>query len=113
MISGVLVELEAPSEAAGRWSVDAVDLNADGMGLVLPNALAPGTEVLLSFRLDETCEFTRVPAIVLHQEQVAGTGGVHFGAWNAADRLRLLEWLVDFYEKNAGVARGGRQRPLH
>ena len=96
--AGVLVEIEAPTIADKPWVVDAVDVNADGMGLVLPRRLAPGTEVFLSFRLDPACEFSRVPAVVLHREPQAGGGGVRFGAWSDADRLRLLEHLVRIYE---------------
>lgn len=98
LISGTLVEVDAPTVSDKPWVVDAVDVNADGMGLVLPRALRPGTDVLLTFRLDESCVFSRVPAVVLHREPQAGGGGVRFRAWPDADRLRLLEHLVRFYE---------------
>lgn len=92
-ISGVLVEIEGPDLSRQVWVADGLDLNADGMGLVLPPALPIATEVLLTFRLDEAHEFSRVPAIVHHREPLAGNGGVRFGAWSDADRLRLLEHL--------------------
>lgn len=92
-LSGVLVEIEGPDLSQQVWVADALDLNADGMGLVLPPALPIATPVLLTFRLDEAHEFSRVPAVVKHREPLAGNGGVHFGAWSDADRLRLLEHL--------------------
>ncbi len=97
---GVLVEIEAPSLGDKPWVVDAIDINADGMGLVLPVGIAPGTEVRLSFRLGPDCELSRVPAVLLHQEPQAGGGGVRFTAWSDVDRLRLLEHLVRVYERS-------------
>lgn len=92
-LSGVLVEIEGPDLSQQVWVADALDLNADGMGLVLPPALPISTPVLLTFRLDEVHEFSRVPAVVHHREPLAGNGGVRFGDWSDADRLRLLEHL--------------------
>ncbi|MGE5234599.1 MAG: PilZ domain-containing protein [Acidobacteriota bacterium] len=110
-IAGVLVEIEVPTLSDKPWVVDAVDINADGMGLVLPHGLEPGTHVLLSFRLDSTCEFSRVPAVLLHQEPQAGGGGVRFGAWSDADRLRLLEHLVRIYEGTRRRTAKAARRP--
>ena len=100
-ISGVLIKIEALDLSDKPWLVDAMDVNADGLGLVLPRALTPGTEVLLSFRLDESAVFERVPAVVLHREPQAGGGGVRFRTWSDIDRLRLLEYLVGAYEAGA------------
>jgi hypothetical protein len=96
MIPGVLVAVDAPALAAQPWVVDAVDINADGMGLVLPPEIVAGTEVFLTFRLDADTELARVPATVVHQE--SQVGGVIFDAWSPAERLALLEHLVRFYE---------------
>jgi len=95
-IVGVLVAIDAPGIAEKPWVVDAVDINADGMGLVLPRDLQAGSQVQLSFQLDEAASFARVPAEVMHRE--GPTGGVRFLSWEAGERLKLLEYLVRFYE---------------
>ncbi len=95
-IAGVLVAIDAPGIAEKPWVVDAVDINADGMGLVLPRDLQAGSHVQLSFQLDEAASFARVPAVVLHRE--GPTGGVRFLSWDSGERLKLLEYLVRFYE---------------
>ena len=96
-IHGVLVAVDAPSLADKPWVVDGIDISANGMGLVLPPEIAEGTEVLLSFKLEDGLELSRVPAEVRHQ--MSATGGVSFHAWASGDRLRLLEYLVAWYEK--------------
>ena len=95
-IHGVLVALDAPQLADHPWVVDAIDINANGMGLVLPPEMEEGTEVLLSFKLEETIEFSRLPAVVRHQ--ISATGGVNFLPWPSAERLKLLEFLIAWYE---------------
>jgi hypothetical protein len=96
-IHGVLVAIDAPDLSDEPWVVDAVDINAGGMGLVLPDVLDPGAVVELSFRLEEGVEFSRVPGVVLHREGISG--GVGFREWGDSDRLRLLEYLVRVYEQ--------------
>jgi len=98
-IHGVLVAIDAPEVADQPWVVDAIDINSQGLGLVLPPELPEGTEVLLSFRLDEGYEFSRMPATVLHR--IGVSGGVRFGDWGHAERLELLEYLVSRYEGEA------------
>ena len=95
-IHGLLVAIDAPKVATKPWVVDAIDINANGLGLVLPPEIPEGTEVFLSFKLGEISEFSRVPATVLHQ--MGTSGGVRFGTWPDEDRLRLLEYLVYLYE---------------
>jgi hypothetical protein len=97
-VPGMLVEIEAPGISDQPWVVAAVDLSAEGMGLVLPDALAPGTPVLLTFQLGGGCNLARVPATVLHRQPQAGGGGVTFDRWPPEDRLCLLEFLVRWYE---------------
>ena len=96
-IHGVLVAIDAPQLAEQPWVVDAIDINANGMGLVLPPEMEEGTEVMLSFKLDDSIEFSRVPAAVRHQ--VSATGGVAFLPWPSPERLKLLEFLVAWYER--------------
>ncbi|MEM7582414.1 MAG: PilZ domain-containing protein [Acidobacteriota bacterium] len=92
---GLLVAIDAPSVASEPWVVDAIDISSRGLGLVLPPELLAGTEVLLSFRLDDH-ELSRLPATVQYNKGVSG--GVRFDAWPLEDRAKLLEYLVRFYE---------------
>lgn len=94
-IHGHFVAIDAPDVSSEPWVVDAIDLNSSGLGLVLPPELLEGTEVLLSFQLGDE-DFSRLPATVQHQTGMAG--GLRFGAWPAAERLKLLEYLVPIYE---------------
>lgn len=98
-IPRVLVAIDAPQLADHPWVVDAIDISSTGMGLVLPEELTEGNRVFLSFSLDERTEFSRVPAIVRHQMRVF-SGGVSFEAWPSAERLKLLEFLVTWYERD-------------
>lgn len=98
-IGGVLVAIDAPDVADQPWVVEAIDINAGGMGLVLPPELAEDTRVTLSFQLDKSTAFSQVPAIVRHRDAV--NAGVHFEPWPLADRSVLLEFLVEAYESEA------------
>jgi hypothetical protein len=110
-VTGMLVAIEAPELGDHRWVVDAVDLSSDGMGLVLPDDIAPNSSVLLTFRLSDGCDLARVPATVLHREPQTGGGGVLFERWSPADRLCLLEHLVRWYEADEyGGAPGDGRR---
>ncbi len=94
-VHGLLVAIDAPDLSSDPWVVDAIDINSNGLGLVLPPELLEGTRVLLSFALGEH-EFSRLPATVRHR--MGTSGGVRFGVWPDADRLKLLEHLVGIYE---------------
>ncbi len=94
-VNGLLVAIDAPSIASQPWVVDAIDISSRGLGLVLPPELLVGTEVLLSFKLDDQ-ELSRLPATVQYHKGVAG--GVRFDPWPLADRVKLLEFLVRIYE---------------
>ncbi len=95
-IHGLLVAIDAPEIAGDAWVVDAIDINSRGLGLVLPPELPTGASVMLSFKLGDDLEFSRLPATVLHRLTVSG--GVRFEPWPAAERLKLLEYLVRRYE---------------
>jgi len=97
-IPGVLVAVDAPGIAAEPWVVDALDVSPTGLGLMLPPELPEGTEVLLSFKLDEELDFSRLPATVQHREGTS-SGGVRFDRWPDSERLKLLEFLVRYYEE--------------
>ncbi len=94
-VHGLLVAIDAPSIASQPWVVDAIDISSRGLGLVLPPELLVGTEVLLSFKLEDQ-ELSRLPATVQYHKGVAG--GVRFDSWPLEDRAKLLEFLVKIYE---------------
>jgi|GEM_PF-6499227 len=95
---GVLVAIDAAEIAPQPWVVDSIDINAHGIGLVLPPEIPEGTRVRLSFRLDSDHELSQVSAVVRHKD--GASGGVLFGSMPDADRLTLLEFLVDAYERD-------------
>jgi len=88
-IHGVLVAIDAPHVADQHWVVDALDINADGLGLVLPPELPEGTAVELTFKLREDSVFSRMPALVRHQ--MGSSGGVRFEHWPESERIKLLD----------------------
>ncbi len=94
-IHGVLVATDAPDLSSDPWVVDAIDISSRGLGLVLPPELLEGTRVFLSFHLGEH-QLSRLPARVQHR--MGNSGGVRFEEWSEADRLKLLEFLVEAYE---------------
>lgn len=95
---GVFVAIDAPGVAPEPWVVDAIDINAHGLGLVMPPELEEGTKVRLSFKLEAGLEFSRLPATVLHR--LGNSGGVRFANWPDRERLKLLEFLVRLYESS-------------
>lgn len=96
-IPGTLVAIDAPEVSNQPWVVDAIDINGHGIGLVLPPEVPEGTHVLLSFSLGDDYEVAQVPGIVRHRDGTSG--GVSFGAWRQEDRLHLLAFLVEAYER--------------
>ncbi len=98
-IHGLLIAIDAPEISSEPWVVDAIDINSNGMGLVLPPELLADTRVLLSFKLDHY-EFSRLPAVVQHK--VGVSGGVRFETWPTSERFKLLEYLVSVYESISG-----------
>lgn len=95
-LPGVLVTLVSPDGEEALFASDALDISAAGLALVLPEgingAVAPGDGVLLSFRLDETTAFARMPARLIRREE--GVAAVEFGPWEPPARRRLDEWLA-------------------
>lgn len=100
-IHGVLVAIDAPDVAPHPWVVDAIDINGNGLGLVLPPELEEGIEVRLSFQLTDGPDFSRMPATVLHR--LGSSGGMRFANWPDRERLKLLEYLVALYESAGGL----------
>ena len=94
-IPGVLVAIDTVADDQ-HYVADAIDINALGLGLVLPPELPEGTLVELTFKLRDEAVFSRLAAVVRHQ--VGTSGGVSFESWPPAERLKLLELLVEYYE---------------
>ncbi len=91
-IAKIYVEIRRSADSEiPDWAGTAVDVNSNGMALVLPPDMATGTRVSLSFALGEV-EFSCVPAEVVRQD-VVGVGAVRFVDWSDADQLELLAYL--------------------
>ena len=91
-IPRVPVVLESALNPAGPFVTDALDINCDGLGLVLAPEFQPGTEVLLTFQLDKITAFYRAPSVVLRQE--VGVGAVSFAPWPETERSKLFSYLL-------------------
>lgn len=96
-LNDLLVAIDAPGVSPQPWVVDAIDVNSQGMGLVLPPEIPAGTRVGLSFKLGDGFEVSRLPATVLHSRSDS-VGAVGFEPWPPSERLKLLEYLVGRYE---------------
>ncbi len=91
---GKFVAIEAPSVSEEAcWSGTLMDINGDGMALILPDELTPEIEVFLTLGLDQHTHLERVPAVVVRQED--GLGAVEFKKWPEEDRLKLLSYLLE------------------
>lgn len=77
-------------ETAPAWACSAIDICRDGLALALPASVAPGDELLLTFKLDEETCFSRIPGLVVRTQLGFGLGAVRFHGWTDSD-LRTLE----------------------
>ncbi len=75
------------------WTSSAIDISTEGLALTLPDEVPVGSEVLLTFRLNEETVFARVPSRVVRKEEAFGVGAVSFASWPESDRLTLLACL--------------------
>lgn len=85
---------ESDTRADRHRTGAAIDLSGDGLSLTLPEGVAIGEEVLLTFRLADEAVFARVPAQVVRRESGFGVGAVRFHDWSDCDRVALLDFLV-------------------
>ena len=91
----VKVEIELAAEPIPvGWAGSAIDINCDGMALMLPDGVQRGCPLMLSFQADGDTSFRRVPARVVHHEAAFGWGAVEFADWSTEDTLSLLSFLV-------------------
>ncbi len=78
------------------WTSSAIDISTEGLALTLPDEVPVGSEVLLTFRLDEDLALVRVPSQVVRKQEGLGVGAVSFASWPDSDRLALLSYLNHF-----------------
>lgn len=83
------------SDTAGglTWAGSAIDICPEGLGLTLPEDIPVGTEVLLTFWLDDATVFSRVPSVVVRKDHGFGLGAVRFHGWSSHDRDALHAFL--------------------
>lgn len=87
--------LSAVSDTHGglAWAGSAIDISPEGLALTLPDDIPVGSEVLLTFRLDEETAFARVPSVVIRKQHGFGLGAVRFQGWSRSDRQALGAYL--------------------
>lgn len=76
------------------WAGSAIDISPGGLGLILPEDVPVGSEVLLTFWLDDATVFSRVPSVVVRKEHGFGLGAVRFHDWTRHDLDALQAFLV-------------------
>lgn len=83
------------SDTAGAltWAGSAIDISPGGLGLTLPEDIPVGSEVLLTFWLDDATVFSRVPSVVVRKEHGFGLGAVRFHDWSSRDVNALWAYL--------------------
>lgn len=99
----VAVELSDTSEARPSalsdtpgglaWAGSAIDISLEGLALTLPDDIPVGSEVLLTFRLDDDTAFARVPSVVVRKQTGLGLGAVQFHDWARTDQQTLGAFL--------------------
>lgn len=83
----------APGPVSPTWAGSAIDISRDGLGLVLPAEVPVGTELLLTFKLDDDTTFARVPSAVVRTQPGLGLGAVRFEGWNHSELRALHSYL--------------------
>jgi hypothetical protein len=77
-----------------EWASSAIDISADGLALMVPENVPVGSELYLTFRLEDGTSFVRVPSTLVRKEQGYSTGAVRFHDWADGERLLLLAYLA-------------------
>jgi len=76
------------------WAGSAIDISPEGLALSLPDDIAVGSEVLVTFRLDDETAFARVPSVVVRKQPGYGLGAVQFRDLTRSDRHALRAFLT-------------------
>lgn len=87
--------MSAVSDTQGglAWAGSAIDISPEGLALTLPDDIPVGSEVLLTFRLDDETAFARVPSVVIRKQAGFGLGAVRFHGWSRSERQALGAYL--------------------
>ncbi len=75
------------------WAGSAIDISREGLALTLPDDIPVGSEVLLTFRLNDETAFARVPSVVVRKQPGFGLGAVQFHDWKRTDQQSLGSYL--------------------
>ena len=77
-----------------EWAGSAIDISGGGLSLMLPDQVPVGSELYLTFRLNDGTAFVRVPSTVVRKDTGYCMGAVRFHDWNDGQRLALLASLA-------------------
>jgi len=77
-----------------EWAGSAIDISGSGLSLMLPDKVPVGSELYLTFRLNDGTAFVRVPSTVVRKDDGYCMGAVRFHDWNDGQRLALLASLA-------------------
>ncbi len=77
-----------------EWAGSAVDISADGLALMMPDDVPVGSELYLTFRLEDGTSFVRVPSTLVRKDRGYCMGAVRFHDWADGERLLLLAYLA-------------------
>lgn len=90
---GARVPAVSDTQGGLAWAGSAIDISPEGLALALPDDIPVGSEVLLTFRLDDETAFARVPSVVIRKQPGYGLGAVRFHGWSRTDRQALGAYL--------------------
>ena len=76
------------------WAGSAIDISPEGLALSLPDDIPVGSQVLVTFRLDDETAFARVPSVVVRKQPGYGLGAVRFQDLSTSDRHALRSFLA-------------------
>lgn len=76
------------------WAGSAIDISPEGLALSLPDDIPVGSQVLVTFRLDDETAFARVPSVVVRKQAGYGLGAVRFQNLSTSDRHALRSFLA-------------------
>lgn len=94
-VPDVFVAVETESKPGHPdWAGSAIDISGGGLALMLPEDVSVGSELYLTFRLDDGTAFVRVPSTVVRKDYGYCMGAVRFDHWGDGLRLALLSSLA-------------------
>jgi hypothetical protein len=76
------------------WAGSAIDISPEGLALSLPDDIPVGSQVLVTFRLDDETAFARVPSVVVRKQPGYALGAVRFQDLSTSDCHALRSFLA-------------------